>query len=444
MEKITVIGGGLAGSLVAIYFAKKGFDVALFERRPDMRRTDIAAGRSINLALSNRGLRALEKVGLDKEILKEAIPMRGRMMHSVEGELAFQPYGKAGEAIYSVSRGNLNIQLLKLADEHENITIHFEHKCTHVDYDNNKATFINAEGKEVTVDTGRVIGSDGAYAATRGVLEKTDRFDYSQAYLKHGYKELTIPATADGNFAMDANSLHIWPRGQYMMIALPNPDKSFTCTLFFPFEGAKSFETIDTTEKLQSFFKEQFNDAVGMMPTLNQDYFENPTGSLVTVRCYPWVKGDKLALLGDAAHAVVPFYGQGMNCAFEDCVILDECMDKYLPDWSKVFDEYQKERKPNADAIADLALQNFVEMRDLVGDEAFLHKKHVEHELSEKYPQDFISQYELTTFTHKPYSYALQQGAKNDNLLAEIINNGWEDKIDDQAFMQQLFTKHLS
>ena len=435
-EKITIIGGGLAGSLAAIYMAKRGFEVNLFERRPDMRKASVYQGRSINLALSMRGLNALEKIGLDKEILSDAIPMYGRMMHSKTGELSYHPYGKEGQAINSVSRGRLNIKLIELADEFENINIYFNSRCTDVDVNNTSATFILEDGSTKTITGSRILGTDGAFAATRGKLQVSDRFNYSQNYLHVGYKELVIPEGENNSFQMEKYALHIWPRGSFMMIALPNPAGDFTCTLFMPFE---LFESIKTKEEVGNFFREHFSDTVQMMPTLLEDYMANPTSSLVTVRCYPWVKGDKLALAGDAAHAIVPFYGQGMNCSFEDIVVLDNMVEKYGDDWTTIFDEYQKERKPNADAIADLAIQYYYEMADKVGDKHFLHKKHIEHELTELYPNQFKSQYELTTFSLSPYKYALDQGKKNDALLEHIIANKAEEKIHDANYMGTLW-----
>jgi kynurenine 3-monooxygenase len=435
-QKITIIGGGLAGSLAAIYMAKRGFEINLFERRPDMRKTNTYQGKSINLALSTRGLHALEKIGLDKEILADAIPMYGRMMHSKTGELSYHPYGKAGQAINSVSRGRLNQKLIELADAFPNITIYFNSKCIDVDVNKTTAVFELEDGSHKTITSDRILGTDGAFAATRSKLQTSERFNYSQSYLHVGYKELEIPEGDNGKFMMEKNALHIWPRGSFMMIALPNPAGDFTCTLFMPFE---LFESIKTKDDVAKFFNEEFADAVPMMPTLLDDYMKNPTSNLVTVRCYPWVKEDKLALAGDAAHAVVPFYGQGMNCSFEDIVVLDNMIEKYGNDWNTIFDEYQKERKPNADAIADLAIQNYYEMADKVGDKHFLHKKHIEHDLTELYPDKFKSQYELTTFSLSGYKYALDMGKKNDALLEKIIADGAEEKIKDAAYMEQLW-----
>jgi kynurenine 3-monooxygenase len=438
-EKINIIGGGLSGSLMAIYLAKRGYEINLFERRPDMRKNKISAGKSINLALSTRGLKALEKVGLDKEILADAVPMTGRMMHQKDGELAYHPYGKEGQAINSVSRGRLNIRLLELADEFKNITLHFNTKCIDVDVENSIASFEMENGSHQTFHSDRIIGTDGAFAATRNKLQTSDRFNYWQNYLEVGYKELNIPAGENGKFLLEKNALHIWPRGKFMMIALPNLSGDYTCTLFLPFEGEHSFENLKTKEQVATFFNEQFADAVKLMPTLIDDFFENPTSSLVTVRCFPWVKKDKLALMGDAAHAVVPFYGQGMNCSFEDAFVMDECIEKFGNDWNKIFEEYQKERKPNADAISELAIQNYTEMAEKVGDKHFLHKKHIEHDLTELYPDKFKSQYELVTFSLSSYKYAFDQGIKNNILLEKIIADKAEDKIKDAAYMESLW-----
>ena len=437
---ITVVGGGLAGSLMAVYFAKKGYEVNLFERRPDMRKADISAGRSINLALSTRGLRALEKVGLKDAILSEAIPMHGRTMHDESGNLSYQPYGTEGQFINSVSRGGLNIQLLELADENPDVHLYFNHRCLEVNFETWETTFQDENGNTIVQKADYILGSDGAFSQVRLEMMTSGKLNYSQNYLDHGYKELTIPATPEGDFALEPNALHIWPRGEYMMIALANPDKSFTCTLFYPFSGPVSFDTLKTKEDVEGFFNTHFADAVPLMPTLVEDFFENPTGSLVTVRCYPWVKG-KAALLGDACHAVVPFYGQGMNCAFEDCVVLDECIDAANGDLDKAFDDYQKLRKENADAIADLAIQNFIEMRDLVGDKDFLKYKKVEHNLCELHPDLFQSQYEMVTFTNVPYAVAKTKGAKNTAIVKQIIANGWEQKISDRTFVLDILSK---
>lgn len=438
MKRITLVGGGLAGSLAAVYLAKRGYEVNIYERRPDMRNVEIPAGRSINLALSTRGIDALKRVGLDQVVLDQAIPMVGRMMHDEKGNLAYQPYGKDGQAINSVSRAHLNIQLLKLADEHENVNQFFNMRCQEVDIENSICKFLNEEtGEMVEVDSDYILGSDGAYSPVRLKMMKNDRFDYSQSYTKSGYKELNITPTPDGDFAMDPDSLHIWPRGNFMMIALPNPDKSFTCTLFMPYDGDVGFDQINSDQEILDFMNTYFADAVPLMPELLNDFKQNPVGSLVTVRCYPWHM-KKATLIGDACHAIVPFYGQGMNCAFEDCVELDNCLEEF-GDWDNAMNEYQKRRKPNADAIADLALQNFIEMRDLVGDKDFLHYKKIEHQLCELHPDLFKSQYEMVTFSKVPYSEAMTKGAQNTQRVYDLIASNHEDKITDRSFVADWF-----
>jgi len=441
-QKITLVGGGLAGSLMSIYLAKKGYDVHLYERRGDMRLGQYQGGRSINLALSTRGINALSKVGLVNDILNISIPMKGRMMHSVAGDLAYQAYGREDQMIYSVSRGQLNIKLLQLADQYPNIHMYFDHKCTNANLETNETTFVNAAGEIVKDKADVILSTDGAFSAVRDAMIRYPRYNFSQTYENYGYKELEIVPAANGGFQMDVNSLHIWPRSSFLMIALPNPGGNFTCTLFMPFEGEVSLEKLNTKEAVTSFFETYFPDTLSMMPNLVDDFLNNPTGNLATMRCYPWVKNN-VALMGDSAHAIVPFYGQGMNCSFEDCVVLDQCIDEFNGDWTKILDAYQKSRKPNADAIASLALQNFIEMRDLVGSPEFLHKKHIEHDLVVLYPDKFKSQYERTTFSNENYLDALNWGAKNDALLEHIISEKLEDKVNDAQFMDQLFAKML-
>lgn len=441
-QKITLVGGGLSGGLLAVFLARRGYEVHVYERRPDMRQGQYAGGRSINLALSARGIRGLEKAGIAEDVLDIGIPMSGRMMHDVNGNMAYQPYGKSGEAIYSVSRGGLNIKLLQLADAYPNIHMYFEQKCTFCDPLEGITRYSSADGTEIEDKADVVIGTDGAFSAVRDSF-MTGRFTYSQTYEEHGYKELEITPDEMGNFRMNENSLHIWPRKSFMMIALPNPGGNFTCTLFMPWEGEVSLEKLQKEEDVSKFFNTYFPDAVPMMPDLLPDFFNNPSSGLATFRCYPWVKG-KTALLGDSAHGVVPFYGQGMNCCFEDCIVLDELIGEHAGDWKTILDSYQKSRKPNADAIATLAVQNFVEMRDLVGTEAFRHRKQVEHQLTELYPDLFKSQYELVTFKTTPYAYALAMGAKNDRLLDHIIGNQLEGKLGDAHFMTELIRNMLS
>jgi kynurenine 3-monooxygenase len=426
-----IVGAGLAGSLLACYLAKLGFRVAVYERRSDPRKAGYAGGRSINLALSARGLWALDGVGLKEEILTHAIPMRGRIMHASEAnpKLVFQAYGSRPEhAINSISRGGLNLALVNAAARHENVTLHFDHRCVDVDVAASTAVFVREDGTEERVGADLVIGADGAFSAVRGALQRTDRFEYSQSYLGHGYKELHIPPArengAHGGFALDPNALHIWPRGSAMMIALPNPDKSFTCTLFWPFE---MLTELATREQVERFFLANYPDAVPLMPTLAEDFLANPVGSLVTVRCWPWARHSErgtVAVLGDAAHAIVPFYGQGMNAAFEDVRVLAECLTAKGGDIRAAIDECQRLRKPNADAIAQMALENFVEMRDKVGSRTFLWKKKFEHAVQGVAPNAFPSRYEMVSFSTVPYTQALAAGQKFDRLVQALILGG--------------------
>ncbi|HTA26977.1 MAG TPA: NAD(P)/FAD-dependent oxidoreductase [Bacteroidia bacterium] len=427
-KPIAIVGAGLVGSLLGIYLSQRGYKVELFERRDDMRVGNMAGGKSINLALSDRGWKALKGVGIADEIMKIAIPMKGRMTHDVEGKTNFLPYGKEGQAIYSVSRAGLNCLLMDLAEQ-KGSKIHFNKRCKSISL--KEASLIVEDPvtkQENHFYASRIFGTDGAFSAARLQMQlSTDRFEYSQHYLDYGYKELHIPPTKNGEFAMDKNCLHIWPRGKFMMIALPNIDGSFTCTLFFPFEGEESFSTLTTKESAKKFFDKTFPDAVPLMPTLLDDFSNNPSASLVTVRCFPWSVDDKMLLLGDAAHAIVPFYGQGMNCGFEDCTTLNEIMDKYLTNphdeagWKKVFEETEKLRKPNSDAIADLAVANFVEMRDLVTHPDFILQKKIEAYFSTKHPDKWLPLYSMVTFSDLPYSYALERGRKQDMIMKKVL-----------------------
>ena len=431
-KKVAVVGAGLVGSLHAILLAKKGLEVDVFERRPDLRKADVIGGRSINLALSDRGFKALEYAGLADEIRKMCIPMYGRKMHDLEGNLTYQPYGKEDEAIYSVSRGGLNQKLMNHADHFPAITYHFNHKCEDINMNTNEITFTNTEkNKKVTYQYDSIFGTDGAFSAVRNRLMKTPMFNFSQDYLSHGYKELVIPPNEDGTHRIDKNCLHIWPRGEFMLIALPNLDGSFTVTLFFPMKGKTSFESLKTEEDVLQFFKETFPDAMDEMPTLNKDYFENPTATLVTVRCNPWNFEDKVMLMGDAAHAIVPFYGQGMNSGFEDCSVFYEMFDQY-ENTLDLFEEYSSMRVPDGSAIADLALYNYIEMRDLAGDPDFLLRKKIERKFSDLYPNKWMPLYSQVTFSHIRYSEALATGENQRKIMDEImqmdnIHENWEN-----------------
>jgi kynurenine 3-monooxygenase len=444
MEKIAVIGAGLVGSLQAIYLAKKGFKVEVYERRSDMRKAKVSAGKSINLALSDRGWKALEGTGIADEIKKVAIPMYGRRMHLLDGTLTYQPYGKEEQAIYSVSRGGLNQKLIEVADEFENIDFFFNQRCLDINLGSNTVYFQNEENsQQQSFSFDRVFATDGAFSAIRQRMMKQDRFNYQQYYIPHGYKELSILPNPDGSHKMEKNALHIWPRGEFMLIALPNLDGSFTCTLFFPFEGKDSFESIKNEADLLEFFNRVFPDVPPLMPNLAEDYFSNPTSSLVIVRCEPWNHEDKVMLMGDSAHAIVPFYGQGMNCGFEDCSVFNEFFDAYAGDWKKTFSNFAKTRKPDGDAIADLALRNFIEMRDLTADPKFLLQKKIEGWFSEKHPDKWIPLYSQVTFSHIPYSQALKNGKRQDEIMEQVMNmpnieNIWNSPEVEQKILSYL------
>lgn len=420
-EPIILLGAGLAGSLMALYLARRGFQVEVYERRPDLRAADISAGRSINLAISARGLHAMKEVGLDDEVAQMCIPLRGRIIHDKEGNTDFQPYSKDGTtAINSISRGDLNRLLMDEADKFPGIKFHFQKRCMGVDMDTGMAQLRDERNHQTCEVTGQtVIASDGAFSGARTSMMKTPRFDYSQSNLSHSYKELSFPPAADGGWQIDKHALHIWPRGHFMLIALPNLDGSFTVTLFYPHEGPESFESLDTAEKVRAFFQEEFPDALALLPDLDTEYFENPVGGLLTVKCAPWHYKDHCVLVGDSAHAVVPFYGQGMNAAFEDCSVLDDCLDKG-EDWEKVFDQYDELRVKNGHAIADMAIDNYYEMRDRVDDEDWKFRKKIEHMLERKFPGKYISRYEMVSFTRRPYAEALERGEINDKILRKL------------------------
>ncbi len=445
-KNINIVGAGLVGSLLSIYLAKRGHKVNVYERRPDMRKITMFAGKSINLALSDRGWRGLQAVGIADEIKKIAIPMYGRQIHNRDGSTVFQPYGKEDQAIYSVSRGEINMRLMDLAEQQPNVKIHFDERCTNVDRSSLTASFENnTTDKHTSSKSDLLFGADGAFAASRLNLQlSSDRFEYNQHYISAGYKELIIPPGPNGEFLLEKNALHIWPRGSFMMIALPNMDGNFTCTLFLPFEGEKSFANLTTREQVKKFFDEEFSTAVPLMPTLLDDFFTNPTSSLVTVKCFPWTFDDKIALIGDAAHAIVPFFGQGMNCGFEDCVVLNGLLDKHGDNWSAIMDEYQTLRKPDGDAIADMAIANFIEMRDKTADKKFLLQKKIEARFAAKYPEKWIPFYTMVTYSPDiRYSTALKEGQRQQAIMDKVmatadIESKWETEEVEKLILQQL------
>src|SRR5256714_10767600 len=418
--KFVLIGSGLAGGLLAAYLGRRGYDVDLYERRGDPREGNMVGGRSINLALSTRGIHALQQIGIADEVLKHAIPMRGRMIHEKSGALHFAPYDvDPNKHINSIGRAALNTTVIEVAQRYPNVRVHFNHKCTEVDLDSATAQLLNTStNQQLSAAADSVIGVDGAFSAVRQSIQlKIDNFQYDESYLAHGYKELTIPPGPDGSWRMEKNALHIWPRKSFMMIALPNPDGSFTCTLFWEFEGPRSFATTNTDDGVRRFFNEEFADAVSLMPSLVEDFRNNPTGSLVTIRSAPWFYRDKVCLVGDAAHAVVPFYGQGMNAAFEDCVVLDESLQDFPHDRERAFAQYFHRRKQNVDALPDLAIGNFIEMRDKTASKPFRAKKKLDHSLEAALPGIYLPLYTMVTFTRLPYATAAKRARMQDALV---------------------------
>ena len=422
-EKFTLIGAGLTGPLLATYLAQQGYSVEIFERRPDMRKESISAGRSINLALSARGNHALKEVGLYDKIKPNTIPMKGRMIHDLNGNTHLQPYGqKENEVIFSVSRAQLNMDLMTLAEETGKVTIRFNHQLLSADLEQNKLLFQLSDSlEEIELPFNRVIGCDGSASILRkSIVEKAD-IQYVKKPLGHGYKELTIPPLKSGKFRIEPNALHIWPRGNHMLIALPNNDCSFTCTLFFPMTGATSFETVKTEKDILDLFQSQFHDAIKLMPNLVEDFQKNPTGDLASVYCKPWHLGDKALLIGDAAHAVVPFFGQGMNASFQDCSTLAKLMGQNENDWKTIFNTFSSVQVENGHAIADMAIENYLEMRDHVNDTEYKKRRNVELKLERMFPGQFIPRYSMVSFHQIPYAEVYQWGGKQSKIIRDVL-----------------------
>ena len=426
-QNILIIGAGLCGSLLALRLAQRGFKVEVYESRPDLRTTDISAGRSINLALSDRGFKALRLAGVEEKAREICIPMYGRLMHDTKGNTFASNYsGRENEYINSISRGDLNGILLTEAEKHENVNIHFNKKCTAVDIENTIATFEDYKTKQnFSVNADVIFGTDGAGSVLRKsyYLERKFLFSYSQNYLSHGYKELEIPADKNGKHQISDAHLHIWPRGDYMLIALPNMDGSFTVTLFLSYdEGEYNFNNLTSEEKITTFFENEFPDALALIPNIKDEFLNNPTGALGTVKCSPWSYQNNTILMGDAAHAIVPFYGQGMNASFEDVVVFDEILNQDLKDWDSVFKTYEKTRKEDTDAIADLAIDNFYEMKDHVANPLFKQKRKIEMDLEKHFPNQYFSKYSLVTFNENiSYSEAMKKGRAQDKALLNMI-----------------------
>ena len=436
-DSILIIGAGLCGSLLALRMAQRGYKVTLVEKRPDLRNIEQDAGRSINLSLSDRGLRGLRLAGVEEEAKKQCIPMHGRMIHDKEGNTFLSKYsGRENEFINSISRPGLNMLLLDAAEKMPNVTLLFNHGCEAVDLENASATFKSYETGDATNFKGDILlGTDGAGSAVRrSMFNNSDfLFSFSLDWLTHGYKELTIPPADNGGYRTEINALHIWPRGEDMLIALPNMDGSFTVTLFLPYADSDyCFENLTTPEKVQEYFETEFPDALDLMPNLTEEFFENPTGPLGTIKCSPWNSFGKSLVLGDAAHAIVPFYGQGMNASFEDVVVFDEVLERFEDplltgeiDWKKIFQEYEKTRKKDTDAIADLAVDNFHEMKEHTASELFQQKRRLETAFEAEFPDEYYSKYSMVTFNENmSYEEAMKRGRAQDKAILNLIDEG--------------------
>lgn len=425
-EHVAIIGAGLVGSLVGILLRKRGFEVSIYEKRGDLRTARVKNGRSINLALSDRGIRALQETGIYEQLKSELVPMKGRMMHDLKGETTFQAYGTESQYINSVSRLNLNKKLISIGQE-AGVHYYFNHRCVDVNTDPTTVYFAR-EDSEIRIEPDLLIGADGAFSEVRKSILETEKREFDKQFLDYGYKELSIPASDSGDFQLEPNYLHIWPRKQFMLIALPNPDKTFTCTLFLPYEGEDSFEKLNDDEEVEAFFGKYFPDVLDKMPALTKEFNRNPTSSLVTIKSFPW-HSNRTLVIGDASHAIVPFYGQGMNSGFEDCRILMEIAEAKNYEWDQVFETFEATRKVDTDAIAELALKNFTEMRSKVADEQFLKRKRTEAKLNTEFPEEWLPLYTMVTFSHLPYSEALRLGKLQDKAYQNAVKGGYDDDL---------------
>lgn len=449
MKKITIVGGGLVGSLLAVFLAKRGHKVDLYERRPDPRKTNVYAGRSINLVVSHRGWTALKAAGVHEAVQRIVVPVYARMTHDRDGKLTRLPYSIDNKAIHSVSRGELNKVMLSEAERFPNVDLHFEHRCTGVHLDAGTCSFHNElNGESIAVPADVVFGSDGAPSAVRQELMK-GRFNFSQSFIEHDYKEIAFPSNADGTPKMDPQCLHIWPRRYFMMMGLANQDGGFTGTLFMPHAATKNspgFDVVKSEGDVRKFFQDHFADALPMVPDLVEQYMRNPQSNLAIIRCGPWTHKDKVALIGDAAHAIVPFYGEGMNAGYEDCKVLNDLLNAHGDDnWATVLDAYGKARKPNGDAIADLSLRNFIEMRDLVADPTFILRKKIEGRLQQRHPDKWLPLYSQVKFSDIAYADAWNEGLRHDRIMEQVlampgIAEKWESEEVEQKALGLLAT----
>lgn len=443
MENTLIVGAGLVGSLLSVYLARAGFKVSVYDRNSDPRQLNMQSGRSINITLSERGLQALAAVGLIDTVRKFCIPIYGRIIHSQDGELTYQPYGNNKEAIYSIRRDDLTKQLLSFAEKHENIEFHFHEKCSDIDLSTATLKLQNVEtGKISEVQADRIFAADGAFSVVRRKMQQLKRFNYSQEYSDQGYKEIIIPSDKD-DWVLDQNAIHIWPRGSFMLIGFPNLDRSFTLSLQLPYEGETSHESIKSPVDLQNIFDTYFPDVWSLVKPNCKDYFNKPVEAMITIKCFPWTYQDKVALIGDSCHAIFPSYGQGANAGFEDCQVLMKCIEKQQTDWQKIFKEYETLRKPNLDVIADLCFEHFKELRKMVGDFKFLLRKKIERNLHEIDP-GFASLYYNISFTCMPYADTWKIEKKHQEIIDQLLEiDGVEDKLEAFYPLSKLAEQHL-
>ncbi|MEM9412545.1 MAG: NAD(P)/FAD-dependent oxidoreductase [Planctomycetota bacterium] len=445
-KKVIVVGAGLVGSLLGVMLGKRGYTVHLYERRSDDRAVEADSGRSINLALSSRGIKALQDADLYEKVKPLLIPMRGRMLHQADGSQQFSPYGqREHEVIYSVPRGELNKLMVNEAVVAEPVLVKFDQKCAGVDFKNKTVKFENTvDGTTVEESFDLIIGADGAGSRVRRDLMNAVDGESTTDFLEHDYKELEIPADSNGGYRIEREALHIWPRGGFMLIALPNRDGSFTVTLFLNKKGNPSFESLSDLDAVNEFFNAHFPTAIPLMPELAKDYFDNPAGKLGTIRCEPWFHSDCGLIMGDASHAIVPFHGQGMNSGFEDCSELLRLLKKHSDNWSSVLPEFSKIRKPNADAIAEMAIENHTTMQKSVIDPKFHLKKELGFELEKRHPETFIPRYSLVMFHNIPYAEAQRKGLIQQEILDELVANADEVANVDFELADSLIAKKLN
>ena len=438
-KEITIVGAGLVGSLCALYLLKRGYKVSVFERRKDLRSEIITAGKSINLALSERGWTALKKVGIDHEVKKIAIPVYKRIMHDIQGEITEQPYGNNGQAIYSVSRVKMNLLMMDLAEQ-KGASLYFNEKCIGIDFNDSNTTFENTKSKNIqTIKSDFIVGADGAFSEVRKQMVSQKKHEYKYNEIAHDYKELLVPSGEKNSYLLEKNGLHIWPRGDFMLMALANLDGSFTCTLFAPKKGKHSFENLNTKKEVENYFSNIFPDFIKLVPNLYEQWKSNPTSTLGIVRTYPWHIDDVAFLIGDAAHATVPFYGQGMNCGFEDCRVLDELLDDCKENLKKCFKKYSEIRKPNGDGVQDLSMQNFIVMRDKTADPIFLIQKKIEKKFSNLYPEKWTPLYSMVSFSNISYSDAWEIGMRQEKLMKQIMKTPNIEEIwNSEIIMQKM------